>query len=81
MTCKQMVVGGPFQRRQDGSIDFYRGWEDYKNGFGDLNGNFWLGLDNIHRLTQSSQNVLRVDLMYFDDSKAYAKYLFCGIRV
>ena len=63
-----------FQRRQDGSENFYRGWKDYKNGFGDLNGNFWLGLDNIHRLTKSSKNVLRVDLMDFDYSKAYAKY-------
>jgi hypothetical protein len=63
-----------FQRRQDASVDFYRGWQDYKNGFGNLNGNFWLGLDRIHRLAKSGQNVLRVDLTDFNDHVAYAKY-------
>jgi hypothetical protein len=63
-----------FQRRQDASIDFYRGWQDYKNGFGDPNGTFWLGLDEIHRLTKSGQNVLRVDLMDWTNDTAYVKY-------
>ena len=63
-----------FQRRQDASVDFYRGWQDYKNGFGDVSGNFWLGLDRIHRLTKSEQNVLRVDLTDWTNETAYAKY-------
>ena len=52
-----------FQRRLDGSVDFYRGLTDYKNSFGNLYGEFWLGLDKIHRLTTTVKNKLRVDLM------------------
>ncbi|CAB4021589.1 Hypothetical predicted protein, partial [Paramuricea clavata] len=63
-----------FQRRVDGSEDFYRGWTDYKTGFGNLSGEFWLGLDKIHRLSASGQNVLRVDLESFENETAYAVY-------
>ena len=51
-----------FQKRLNGSVDFYRYWNDYKRGFGDLNSEFWLGLDKIHRLTSYNNNMLRVDL-------------------
>ena len=69
--CDMTTNGGGwtvFQSRQDGSEDFYLGWSDYKAGFGDLNGEFWLGLDKIHRLTKSGQDVLRVDLMDFNNA-------------
>ena len=63
-----------FQRRKDGSVDFYRNWTDYENGFGDLNGEFWLGLTYIHRLTATSVSQLRVDLGDFEGNTGYAKY-------
>ena len=46
----------------------------FATGFGDLNGEFWLGLDKIHRSTKSGQDVLRVDLMDFNDAQRYAEY-------
>jgi len=62
-----------FQRRMDGTVDFYRNWTDYQQGFGNLTGEFWLGLDKIHRLT-STGTELRVDLRDFEGNSAYAKY-------
>jgi hypothetical protein len=62
-----------FQRFVDGSENFYRNW-NYKTGFGNLSGEFWLGLDKIHRLSASGQNVLRVDLESFENETAYAVY-------
>lgn len=32
-----------FQRREDGSVNFFRGWEAYRDGFGKLTGEHWLG--------------------------------------
>ena len=63
-----------FQRRQDGSVDFYRYWTDYENGFGNLTGEFWLGLGKINRLTKGESNTLRVDLGDFDGNTRYAQY-------
>ena len=76
MFCDQTTAGGGwtvFQKRLDGSVDFYRGWADYKNGFGNLNGEFWLGLDKIHRLT-NTKNRLRVDLEDTTGKTAHAQY-------
>ena len=63
-----------FQRRQDGSVDFYRNWTDYEDGFGNLTGEFWLGLGEINRLTKEQSNTLRVDLGDFDGNTSYAQY-------
>ena len=74
--CDQKTAGGGwtvFQKRLDGSVDFYRGWNDYKRGFGNLNGEFWLGLDKIHRLTKT-RNKLRVDLEDTTGNTVYAEY-------
>lgn len=32
-----------FQRREDGSVNFFRGWDAYRDGFGKLTGEHWLG--------------------------------------
>ena len=62
-----------FQKKLDGTVDFNRGWTEYKNGFGNLNGEFWLGLDKINRLTKT-KNRLRVDLENTTSNTAYAEY-------
>ena len=68
-----------FQKRLDGSVDFYRYWNDYKRGFGDLWGEFWLGLDKIHRLTSYNNNTLRVGFEDFEGDTAYAEYNLFGV--
>ena len=80
--CDQTTAGGGwtvFQRRLDGSVDFYRNWSDYKHGFGDVYGEFWLGLDKIHRLTSDNNSMLRVDLEDFKGNTTYAEYNVFGV--
>ena len=75
--CDLTTAGGGwtvFQKRLDGSVDFYRGWSDYRAGFGDLSGEFWLGLDKIYRLTAARPNKLRVDLAETNGNTAYAEF-------
>ena len=75
--CDMRTDGGGwtvFQRRQDGSVDFYRGWNDYKSGFGQLTAEFWLGNDKIHRLTAARPCSLRVELEDWNGVRVYAKY-------
>ena len=75
--CDQKTNGGGWtviQRRLDGSVDFDRDWADYKRGFGNMNGEFWLGLDNIHRLTKEGSNIIRVELEEINGNTAFAEY-------
>ncbi len=59
-----------FQRRQDGSVDFYRTWAEYQSGFGDLQNEFWLGNDILRDLTGSGQWQLRVDMEDWESNTA-----------
>ncbi|XP_070198918.1 microfibril-associated glycoprotein 4-like [Littorina saxatilis] len=60
--------------RQNSSVDFYRGWTDYVNGFGDLAEAYWLGLEAIHQMTSNTPHDLRVELEDWNDIKATAEY-------
>ena len=81
--CDLTTAGGGwtvFQKRIDGSVDFNRHWSDYKHGFGNLSGEFWLGLDRIHRLTSDYNSILRVDMEDFEGGSAYTEYNLFGVR-
>ncbi|XP_052223516.1 ficolin-2-like [Dreissena polymorpha] len=62
------------QRRMDGSVDFNRSWADYKAGFGNVKGEFWLGNEYIYQLTKDQPKELRIDMETFDGRKRYALY-------
>lgn len=77
--CDMETQGGGWtvlQRRQDGSTNFNRTWNEYKHGFGNLSREFWLGNDKIHLLTKSQEMQLRIDLEDFNGIKEYAKYQY-----
>ncbi|XP_041127387.1 tenascin-N isoform X1 [Polyodon spathula] len=74
--CDMTTDGGGWiviQRRNSGKIDFLKRWKNYTQGFGDMNEEFWLGLDKMYDLTNSQQYELRVDLRAGSES-AYAIY-------
>uniref|UniRef100_A0A674CBA5 Tenascin R (restrictin, janusin) n=1 Tax=Salmo trutta TaxID=8032 RepID=A0A674CBA5_SALTR len=62
-----------FQRRQNGLTDFSRKWSDYRVGFGNLEDEFWLGLDNIQKLAAQGRYELRIDMKDGQES-VYANY-------
>ena len=63
------------QRRMDGSVDFYRNRIDYDEGFGNISGEYWLGLSKLHRLANGSvPTQLRVDMRDKEGKRAYASY-------
>ena len=62
------------QRRLDGTTNFFRDWDAYKRGFGDLTKEFWLGNDKISQLTQAMSVALLVKVSDWDGETAIAKY-------
>ncbi|XP_078486797.1 ficolin-1-like [Ciona intestinalis] len=75
--CDQTTDGGGwlvFQRRTDGSENFYRTWEDYKEKFGNLSNEFWLGMENLHALLAIGNYELRIELKDCANVRKHAKY-------
>ncbi|XP_064424089.1 fibrinogen gamma chain isoform X2 [Latimeria chalumnae] len=68
------------QRRRDGSVDFFRNWIQYKEGFGYLSpkdtSEFWLGNEKTHLITTQSQIPyrLRITLKDWSDVTRNADY-------
>ncbi|XP_016928477.3 ryncolin-2-like [Drosophila suzukii] len=77
VACDQLSQGGGwtiFLRRTDGSEEFFRDWNDYKNGFGKLENEFFLGLDKLHAITSSQAQELLVLLEDNEGERRYQMY-------
>lgn len=75
--CDQSRAQGGWtviQRRQDGSVNFFRTWEQYKQGFGNLDGEYWLGLEHLYWLTSQATYKLRVAMEDWQGRQAFAEY-------
>ncbi|XP_006773282.1 PREDICTED: angiopoietin-related protein 3 [Myotis davidii] len=64
------------QHRIDGSQNFNETWENYKYGFGRLDGEFWLGLEKIYSIVKQSNYILRIELEDWKGTKHYIEYSF-----
>ncbi|WAR29064.1 FCN1-like protein [Mya arenaria] len=77
VVCDMDTDGGGwtvFQHRVNGSVDFYRNFSSYENGFGSLHGEFWLGLSLMHEMTSHTTNELRIDIQRANGSLGYVVY-------
>ncbi|XP_037546316.1 microfibril-associated glycoprotein 4 [Nematolebias whitei] len=75
--CDMDTDGGRwtvFLRRMDGTESFFRPWKHYKSGFGNVAGEYWMGLEHIFLLTQRKENELRVDMQDWEGGAASAEY-------
>ncbi|XP_061170849.1 fibrinogen-like protein 1 [Saccostrea echinata] len=75
--CEMVTDGGGwtvFQRRLDGSEDFYRTWAEYKDGFGNLTAEFWFGNEKLYLLLSQGSYEMRMDMSDFDNQTRYVKY-------
>ncbi|KRF85192.1 angiopoietin-related protein 7 isoform X2 [Drosophila virilis] len=62
------------QQRINGKEDFYRNWATYREGFGSFDGDFFLGLEKIHRLTRAQPHELFIHMEGFDGQIKNRKY-------
>ncbi|KAH8398971.1 hypothetical protein KR222_005825, partial [Zaprionus bogoriensis] len=61
-------------RREDGSVNFYRYWEDYKHGFGNVNGEFFIGLEKLHFLTKGLNQELLIQMENWAGVQKFSRY-------
>ncbi|XP_017152311.2 ficolin-2-like [Drosophila miranda] len=75
--CNSSVSGSGWtviQRRVRGNVNFNRTWTDYKQGFGHLRKNLFLGLEKIHLMTLLQPHELYVQIQHVNGSTSYARY-------
>ena len=62
------------RNRKNSQLSFTKNWREYEEGFGDLNKDFWAGLELMHTLTQRGQWEMRVDYQKNDKTWSYLHY-------
>jgi len=62
------------QQHINSSDTFNRSWAEYKVGFNDSKGNYWLGNDLLSQLTENDRYKLRFDLQIRNGSWHWAEY-------
>ncbi|XP_030556373.1 fibrinogen-like protein 1 [Drosophila novamexicana] len=56
-------VWSVIERRLDQNLNFNRGWKEYRDGFGNFNGEFFIGLEKVHLMTSSKPHKLLIRLV------------------
>ncbi|KAH8300031.1 hypothetical protein KR044_008741, partial [Drosophila immigrans] len=75
--CDSLLAGPGWiviQQRIGGNQDFNRHWAEYREGFGSLFADFFLGLEKIHRLTTTQRHELYVHLVALNGTIFNARY-------
>ena len=74
--CNQEFEGGwlVIQRRYGNSLDFDQSWVWYKNGFGNISTEFWIGNEVLHQLTRDTAYEL---LMLFKNGDGTVRKTGC----
>lgn len=75
--CDMELRGGGWTyilNRYEGSQDFYLNWDEYKQGFGNLAGEFWLGLEHIYEMTGKVLNLHKDLSRYNNNSLQISKW-------
>ncbi|XP_062131713.1 angiopoietin-2-like [Drosophila sulfurigaster albostrigata] len=62
------------QHRRDEKFSFERTLIEYYQGFGDCSGNFWMGLEYIHIITNNQPHVLRIQMWDYAWKEYFAEY-------
>ena len=62
------------EKQENSQLSFNKNWREYGEGFGDLNKDFWAGLELMHTLTQRGQWEMRVDYQKNDKTWSYLHY-------